>query len=659
MHFSQHWRSVVGVGLVAGLLVLVAPAEALAQRVLLVPSEYPTIQAGIDAAEPRDTVLVAPGVYEGVGNAEIDFNGKAISVIGENGQAQVCGEGGTFVRFHSGETSESVLEGFSFEQVYGRGIVIENCSPTVRNCVFGCVDGDTLHMTNSNSTLTGVSFRNWSSDDAVIIGGAPILDRVVFPGIRLQMSQTNAVLVDCSVTDNSLWTPLNGGGVLVEGGSVQFLRCTISRNHNGEGEYGAHGGGAYLTGTTASFTDCTIANNSAADHIYIDGEGGGVYVVNSTVQFDNCRFQRNAGSYGGGAFVAGGDVQFIDCLFEGNGAYSGGGAFGTARFEGCRFLSNVGSNRGGGALSRASQFNRCIFSGNVARGGDYDVSGGGLRSWFGGTTVRDSLFIGNIASADYSPAYGGGMAADDGNIIRGCAFIGNTAGTNGGGISFSSPDASMANCILWANNNGSNQIYGPAPVTWSAIQNGYPGEGNIDADPRFVDPANGDYRLGDGSPCIDAGNNSLVPPESEFDLDGNPRFVNDLGMPDMGEGPAPLIDMGCYEFQSTSTGLNLALRTNCPEGGPARIGWANASPDRMAVLLISSDTGTIRIPNRYPCAGTELGLASTGLRIAWQGRNDAGGGRVINATAPPGACGQFVQLLDISTCNVSAVKRIE
>jgi len=249
---------------------------------------------------------------------------------------------------------------------------------------------------------------------------------------------------------------------------------------------------------------------------------------------------------------------------------------------------------------------------------------------------------------------GGGIIAS-GVTIRGCTFVANTVEGNGGGVY--ADNTSVANSIFW--NNSGDQIYGTATVTWCDVQDGFAGEGNIDADPRFIDPANGDYRLGDGSPCIDAGNNALVPPESEFDLDGNPRFVNDLGMPDMGEGTASIVDMGCYEFQSSSTGLNLALRSNCPDGGPARIGWANGSPDRTAVLLISPQTGQVRIPNRYPCAGTELGLAASGLRLAWQGRNDADGGRVLDATAPPVACGQFVQLLDVSTCSVSAVKQIE
>ncbi len=254
-------------------------------------------------------------------------------------------------------------------------------------------------------------------------------------------------------------------------------------------------------------------------------------------------------------------------------------------------------------------------------------------------------------------AVGAGLYAGRGVTVRGSTFVSNSTIGRGSALYLADATTTAANCIVWGNSD--EQIAGSGTISWSSVHGNYPGEGNIDADPRFIDPANGDYRLGDGSPCIDAGNNSLVPPESEFDLDGNPRFVNDFGMPDMGDGTAPIVDMGCYEFQSSSTGLNLRVRTSCPGGGPARFGWANASPDRTAVLLLSPQTGRVRIPNRYPCAGTELGLASTGLRIAWQGRNDAGGGRVLNATAPPGACGQFVQLLDVSTCNVSEVVPIE
>ncbi len=141
MHLPQQLRSVAGVGIVAGLLVLIAPGDALAQRVLHVPSEYPTIQAGIDAAETNDTVLVAEGSYEGKGFVNLDFRGKAITVRGENQSVRIWdSKGGDGVRFVSGETSESVLDGIRFELYGGLGLRIENSSPTILNCRFEGVE---------------------------------------------------------------------------------------------------------------------------------------------------------------------------------------------------------------------------------------------------------------------------------------------------------------------------------------------------------------------------------------------------------------------------------------------------------------------------------------------------------------------------------------
>ena len=63
------------------------------------------------------------------------------------------------------------------------------------------------------------------------------------------------------------------------------------------------------------------------------------------------------------------------------------------------------------------------------------------------------------------------------------------------------------------------------------------------------------YHLMDGSPVIDATDNSAVPPELDGDLDGNPRFVNDLDTQDTGvsEGGCPVVDMGTHEFQDGTT----------------------------------------------------------------------------------------------------------
>jgi hypothetical protein len=56
-----------------------------------------------------------------------------------------------------------------------------------------------------------------------------------------------------------------------------------------------------------------------------------------------------------------------------------------------------------------------------------------------------------------------------------------------------------------------------------------------------------------GSPCIDAGNNDAVPWLITWDLDGNPRFRDDPGMPDTGIPEPPIVDMGAYEFQGSSS----------------------------------------------------------------------------------------------------------
>jgi hypothetical protein len=120
----------------------------------------------------------------------------------------------------------------------------------------------------------------------------------------------------------------------------------------------------------------------------------------------------------------------------------------------------------------------------------------------------------------------------------------------------------VANSILW---NGGNEIsnLGKSLVTVGRtdIRGGWPGTGNLNADPVFFLPAGldgsagteDDYlRLGTGSPCIDKGDNALLP-QDFADVDGDGNFKEtlpfELGGRDRINGTA--VDMGAYEAYAT------------------------------------------------------------------------------------------------------------
>ena len=123
------------------------------------------------------------------------------------------------------------------------------------------------------------------------------------------------------------------------------------------------------------------------------------------------------------------------------------------------------------------------------------------------------------------------------------------------------------------------------------IEDGFLGEGNIDANPLFTDDL-GDYHLQAGSPCIDSGDSVSIAETLFYDLEGNPRGADDPNTVDTGKPIfALVVDMGPYEVQGPSCGPSeCAGDVTGPKGVPdgivdaldllALIGsWGNCNPD--------------------------------------------------------------------------------
>ena len=295
----------------------------------------------------------------------------------------------------------------------------------------------------------------------------------------------------------------------------------------------------------------------------------------SSPNVSDCTFSGNMTTVGGGMANGNGSNPMVTrCVFSGNMSDdSGGGMYNVNNSNPivtlCTFRNNSATGEfgaGGGMYNHASSptVTHCTFCVNTAT-----VAGGGMYNRLLSPSIIHCIFSGNVSNAN-----GGGMYITQSSLsLIHCTFNGNSANAVGGGMYNVVDSPSVTNCILWGNVDSggmdeSAQIHvdsGTPIVNYSDVQGGWTGTGtgNIDGDPLFVD-ADGaddalgtdddDLRLQTGSPAIDAGDATAVPPGVLTDLDGNPRGADDPTTPNTGLRAQLLsgfaaVDMGVYEFQ--------------------------------------------------------------------------------------------------------------
>jgi len=498
---------------------------------------FDAIQEGIDAAVDADTVLVLDGTYTGAGNRDLDFAGRLITVRSENGPEDCvidCSWEGVVRGFylHSGETADAVVDGFTITngdagQHSGGGICCRYSSPTIRNCAIvgnrargGDPDqepgGGGIYCVGSSLIITDcIISENTLAYGSPGAGG----------GAGICCVHSDPIIVGCTITGNTASADWGGGGVYCRWSRPLIANCTISGNAVPFAQFGG-GGGISCTHSDPIIADCTIIGNTVSTDW-----GGGVSCVESNATITNCTIMLNSSGNGGGVAGLESDLCITNCAIAQNTADGGGGVYSSG--------------------ARLALMN-CLVAENRGQ-------------WVGGAVCC-----------------GDGIAT-----IDNCTVAHNATEDQGGGV-FCDGDLSIANSILWGDSawRGAEiavSSSGTLELSYSDVQGGEAAayveegsvliwrEGNINADPLFVDPDGPDddpntwednnFRLGAGSPCIDAGCNCAVPSDlldldddgdtaeyTPLDLDGEGRFFDDPATQDTGSGLPPIVDMGAYEF---------------------------------------------------------------------------------------------------------------
>lgn len=390
-------------------------------------ADFLDIQSAINAASQSDTIIVAPGIYTGVGTEVVDMLGKAVTLQASGSAAETIIDGESVrrgIRCANDETATTIIDGF-----------------TIRNCSVTLESGAGMRCSAASPTVTGCVFTLNSTD---VNGG----------GVSIE-TQSHPTFIACEFTANTATS--NGSGVYCTASSQPlFVACDIIDN-----EPCSIGGGiAVFSSSTPFFSNCRVTGNSATSAGF---GGGGVYAdLNAHVTFSECVIADNeAPGYGAGVLAYTSDITLTDCDIIGNTNTFGDGAGGiqlnvesVAIVRGCLIAENTGG--GIGFDDSSGHLSSTWVQDNVMAGG----KGGGIRCANGSSpTITDCTIWRNSSdsSVDRAVGGGGGLAClgDSNPAVSRCVISGNIAGWEagvyGGGVYADSSSPTFVDCVLNSN----------------------------------------------------------------------------------------------------------------------------------------------------------------------------------------------------------------
>ena len=274
--------------------------------------DYWTIQGAINNASHGDTLLVAPGVYVGGWNRNIDPLGLSLLIMSEEGPENTIidieDDPKSGFLFRNGEGPDTIVEGFTITRPYqSPGIRCKaGSSPTVRNCIItGCYNiygGGVYCYEGSSPTF----------QDCVISGNTTAQE-----GAGLFCSDNSNPIVERCIFEGNTAGSWGGGVCVTYDCAPLFVDCVIAGNTSGQS-----GGGVYCGDSSPTFSECVISDNES---VY----GGGLRARSySSLAIENSLFLRNyASDEGGGLQCSFSDVSITGCTFVANESPDGSALF--------------------------------------------------------------------------------------------------------------------------------------------------------------------------------------------------------------------------------------------------------------------------------------------------------------------------------------------
>jgi hypothetical protein len=455
------------------------------------------------AATPPAEIRVAQGVYRPDQGAGIVRGDRDVAFALLNGVAVkggYAGVSGADPNARDVEEYATVLSGT-------RG-ALDDLPGGVSELI---VTGD---LTDASAVIDGFTITAGGSHEGMNIdAGSPAIRNCVFKdnGIAIDIHAGSPSIVDCRFLEYEQYA------IYAEDCNSVLTRCVFDRHGI---EFLSSLAAILCEGGNLRLTDCTFTGNRQ----------GGIY-VGGALDLVRCSFVDMSPTWGNTTVVrCSGALIASDCVFlnnAGEAVYVGG----DAELAGCQFVGN--SDTALHASGMTLKVTRCVFSGNSHSG---ITRGAAIANHAPYMELSHCLFTGNSA-----PAGRTGAVFDTSWLARisHCTFAGNRGTPSAINIDLGT---TLTQCIIW---DCPNAFEEPSveewqgTVTYSNVQGGHAGQGNIDMDPCFVDPgywdANGtpddltddvwvagDYHLksqaghwdaaseswildGVTSPCVDAG----------------------------------------------------------------------------------------------------------------------------------------------------------